>query len=94
MPYYSLSMNGDNDRILIQGNNGANSIGYSEYILELNPLDWSIREICSGREITRQENGYKVNRIIMTRWVTCNADSEYASIGEFYQFNLSSCIRQ
>ena len=94
MPYYSLSMNGDNDRILIQGNNGANSIGYSEYILELNPLDRSIREICSGREITRQENGYKVNRIIMTRWVTCNADSEYASIGEFYQFNLSSCIRQ
>lgn len=87
LPYYSLSMNEDNDRILIQGNNGANSIGYSEYILELNPLDWSVREICSGREITRQENGYKVNRIIMTKWVTCNADSEYANIDIYYDFN-------
>ena len=87
LPYYSLSMNEDNDRILIQGNNGANSIGYSEYILELNPFDWSIREICSGREITRLENGYKVNRIIMTRWVTCNADSEYANIDIYYDLN-------
>lgn len=87
LPYYSLSMNEDNDRIMIQGNNGANSIGYSEYILELNPLDWTVREICSGREVTRLENGYKVNRIIMTKWVTCNADSEYASIDIYYDLN-------
>ncbi len=80
-------MNEDNDKILIQGNNGANSIGYSEYILELNPLDWSIREICSGREITRQENGYEVSRGIMTKWVTCNADSEYANIDIYYDLN-------
>ena len=85
--YYSLSINENNDKILIQGNNGANSIGYTEYILELNPLDWSIREICSGREITRLENGYKVNRIIMTQWVTCNADSEYANIDIYYDLN-------
>lgn len=87
LPYYSLSINENNDKILIQGNNGANSIGYAEYILELNPLDWSIREICSGREITRQGNGYKVNRIIMTKWVTCNADSEYANIDIYYDLN-------
>ena len=87
LPYYSLSMNEDNDRIMVQGNNGANSIGYSEYILELNPLDWTVREICSGREVTRLENGYKVNRIIMTKWVTCNADSEYASIDIYYDLN-------
>lgn len=87
LPYYTLSMNEANDKILIQGNNGANSIGYTEYILELNPLDWSIREICSGREITRLENGYKVNRIIMTQWVTCNADSEYANIDIYYDLN-------
>lgn len=87
LPYYSLSMNENDDKILIQGNNGANSIGYSEYILELNPLDWSIRKICSGREITRQGNGYKVNRIIMTKWVTCNADSEYANIDIYYDLN-------
>ena len=84
LPYYSLSINEDNNRILIQGNNGANSIGYSEYILELNPLDWNIKKICSGHEIVRHENGYKVNRIIMTKWVTCNADSEYANIDIYY----------
>ena len=87
LPYYNLSMNENDDKILIQGNNGANSIGYSEYILELNPLDWSIRKICSGREITREGNGYKVNWIIMTKWVTCNADSEYASIDIYYDLN-------
>ena len=87
LPYYSLSINEDNNRILIQGNNGANSIGYSEYILELNPLDWNIKKICSGHEIVRHENGYKVNRIIMTKWVTCNADSEYANIDIYYNFN-------
>ena len=87
LPYYNLSMNENDDKILIQGNNGANSIGYSEYILELNPLDWSIRKICSGREITREGNGYKVNWIIMTKWVTSNADSEYASIDIYYDLN-------
>lgn len=87
LPYYSLSINENNDKILIQGNNGANSTGYAEYILELNPLDWSIREICSGREITRQGDGYKVNRIIMTKWITCNADSEYANIDIYYDLN-------
>lgn len=87
LPYYNLSMNENDNKILIQGNNGANSIGYSEYILELNPVDWSIRKICSGREITREGNGYKVNWIIMTKWVTCNADSEYASIDIYYDLN-------
>ena len=87
LPYYSLSMNESNDKILIQGNNGANSIGYTEYVLELNPQYWRIREICSGHEITKQENGYKVTRIIMTRWVTCNADSEYANIHIYYDRN-------
>ena len=87
LPYYNLSMNENDNKILIQGNNGANSIGYSEYILELNPVDWSIRKICSGREITREGNGYKVNWIIMTKWVTSNADSEYASIDIYYDLN-------
>lgn len=87
LPYYTLSMNEDNDKILIQGNNGANSTGYTEYILELNPLNWTIMEICSGREIIKQENGYKANRIIMTKWGTCVADSEYANIDIYYDFN-------
>ena len=80
LPYFSLSMNKSNDKILIQGNNGANSIGYTEYILEINPTTWKIRELCAGREIKENENGYMAFRNFMTKWNTCNADSEYAGI--------------
>lgn len=80
LPYFSLSMNKSNDKILIHGNNGANSIGYTEYILEINPTTWKIRELCAGREIKENENGYMAFRNFMTKWNTCNADSEYAGI--------------
>ena len=84
LPYYSLSMNESDDKILLRGNNGANSIGYTEYLLELNPFSWKFREICSGSAIKESEDGYIVDRIIMTKWGTCVADSEYANIHIYY----------
>ena len=66
LPYYSLSMNESGDKILIRGNNGANSIGYTEYLLELDPSSWKIREFCSGLEIKESENGYIADRIIIS----------------------------
>lgn len=85
--YFDLSMNRNNDRILIHGNNGANSIGYTEYILEINPATWKIREICWGSEIKENENGFVAFRSVMTKWNTCNADSEYAGIYVYYDQN-------
>ena len=61
---YTLSMNESNDKIQIQGNNGVNGIGHTEYVLELDPVNWEIKGICFGSTITKQENGYKVNRTI------------------------------
>lgn len=76
-----------NNRILIEGDNGANSIGYTKYILEINPLNWQVKEICSGAEIVKNSNGYIVEKIIMSKWNTCNADSEYISIKIMYDLN-------
>lgn len=76
-----------NNKILIEGDNGANSIGYTRYILEINPSNWQVREICSGIDIVKNSNGYIVKRIIMSKWNTCNADSEYVSIEIMYDLN-------
>lgn len=75
-----------NNRILIEGDNGANSIGYTKYILEINPSNWQIKEICSGVDIIKNDNGYIVTKMIMSKWKTCNADSEYISIEVMYDF--------
>jgi TonB family protein len=87
---FNLSMNHDNNKILITGNNGAYSIGYlgyMEYILEINPHNWSIREICSGNEITRKENGYIAYKGEITRWNDDVKNSEYAIVNVYYDFN-------
>lgn len=76
-----------NNRILIEGDNGANSIGYTKYVIEINPSDWQAKEICSGAEIVKDTNGYLVKKIIMSKWNTCNADSEYISIEIMYDLN-------
>lgn len=76
-----------NNRILIEGDNGASSIDYTKYIIEINPSDWQAKEICSGAEIVKDTNGYLVKKIIMSKWNTCNADSEYISIEIMYDLN-------
>lgn len=87
---FNLSMNHDNNKILITGNNGAYSIGYlgfTEYILELDTYSWSIREICSGNEITKKENGYVAHKGEITRWNDDVRNSEYAIVDVFYDLN-------
>lgn len=87
---FNLSMNHDNSKILITGNNSAYSIGYlgfTEYILELDTYSWLIREICSGNEITKEENGYVAHKGEITQWNGDVRNSEYAIIDVYYDLN-------
>lgn len=84
---YSISINSQNNKLLISGNNGANSIGYTEYLLELDPSNWQIREICSGSEVIKKQDGYIANRRIMTKWGDCVAMSEFVNIDIYYNLN-------
>jgi len=84
---YNTSINPQNNKLLISGNNGANSIGYTEYLLELDPSNWQIREICSGSEVIKKQDGYIANRRIMTKWGDCVAMSEFVNIDIYYNLN-------
>ena len=84
---YSISINSQNNKLLISGNNGANSIGYTEYLLELDPSNWQIREICSGSEVIKKQDGYIANRRIMIKWGDCVAMSEFVNIDIYYNLN-------
>ena len=81
---YHVQSNNRNNTLLITGDNGANSIGYTEYVLELNPSDWQIRELCSGGAITKNDDGYIAHRMIMSKFINSNATSEYANIDIYY----------
>lgn len=81
---YHVQPNNINNTLLITGDNGANSIGYTEYVLELNPSNWQIRELCSGGAITKNDDGYIAHRMIMSKFIDCNATSEYANIDIYY----------
>lgn len=81
---YDVLINQENNTLLISGNNGANSIGHIEYVLELNPSNWQIRELCSGRAITKNDDGYIAHRMVMTKFIDCNATSEYAFVDIHY----------
>lgn len=81
---YDISINPRNNKLLISGNNGANSIGYTKYLLELDPSSWQIKEICSGNEIIENQDGYIASRMIMTKWVDCVAMSEFVNINIYY----------
>lgn len=83
---FNTSMN-QNNNILISGNNGAYSmgvLGFTEYRLELNTTDWSIKEICSGNEITQTENGYIARKAIVTRFKDDARYNEYAIADVYY----------
>lgn len=81
---YDVLINQESNTLLISGNNGANSIGHIEYVLELNPSNWQIRELCSGRAITKNDDGYIAHRMVMTKFIDCNATSEYAFVDIHY----------
>ena len=81
---YDVQINQENNTLLISGNNGANSVGYTEYILELDPSNWQIRELCSGRAITKNDDGYIAHRMIMTKFIDCTATSEFAFVDIHY----------
>ena len=81
---YHVQPNNINNTLIITGDNGANSIGYTEYVLELNPSDWQIRELCSGGAITKNDDGYIAHRMIMSKFINSNATSEYANIDIYY----------
>ncbi|MCD8251323.1 MAG: energy transducer TonB [Phocaeicola dorei] len=81
---YDVLINQENNTLLISGNNGANSVGYIEYILELNPSNWQIRELCSGRAITKNDDRYIAHRMIMTKFIDCTATSEFALVDIHY----------
>lgn len=81
---YDVLINQENNTLLISGNNGANSIGHIECVLELNPSNWQIRELCSGRAITKNDDGYIAHRMVMTKFIDCNATSEYAFVDIHY----------
>ena len=81
---YHVQSNNRNNTLLITCDNGANSIGYTEYVLELNPSDWQIRELCSGGAITKNDDGYIAHRMIMSKFINSNATSEYANIDIYY----------
>lgn len=83
---FNTSMN-QNNNILISGNNGAYSmgvLGFTEYRLELNTTDWSIKEICSGNEITQTENGYIARKAIVTRFKDDARYNEYTIADVYY----------
>lgn len=84
---YDVAINSQNNKLLISGNNGANSIGYTEYLLELNPLNWQMKEICSGSEIIKKHDGYIAKRSIMTKWGDNVAMSELVNIDIYYNLN-------
>lgn len=81
---YDVLINQENNTLLISGNNGANSVGYMEYILELNPSNWQIKELCSGKTITKNDDGYIAHRMIMTKFIDCTATSEFAFVDIHY----------
>lgn len=83
---YDVLINQENNTLLISGNNGANSVGYTEYILELNPSNWQIKELCSGKAITKNDDGYIAHRMIMTKFIDCTATSEFAFVDIHYDF--------
>lgn len=89
---YSISINPINKKILISGDNGANSIGYTEYLLELDLSNWQIKEVCSGDEIIKNKDGYIATRRILTKWVDCVAMSEFANIDIHYDFDGNPVI--
>lgn len=83
---FNTSMN-QNNNILISGNNGAYSmgfLGFTEYRLELNTTDWSIKEICSGNEITKTENEYIARKAIVTRFKDDARYNEYTIADVYY----------
>lgn len=84
--FFNTSMN-QNNNILISGNNGAYSmgfLGFTEYRLELNTTDWSIKEICSGNEITKTENEYIARKAIVTRFKDDARYNEYTIADVYY----------
>lgn len=81
---YNISVNPINNKLIISGNNGANGVGYTEYLLELDPSNWQIREVCSGSEVIKKQDGYIANRRIMTKWRDCVAMSEFVNINIHY----------
>lgn len=89
---YDVAINSQNNKLLISGNNGANSIGYTEYLLELNPLNWQIKEICSGSEIIKKHDGYIAKRSIMTKWGDNVAMSELVNIDIHYNLDGNPII--
>ena len=79
-----LTPNDLKDRATLTGCNGANSIFYREYFAIVNLKEGSIRHIDSGYPITVNGNRITVKKTTMLRFVTCNADSEYASVYSHY----------
>ena len=84
---YNLSLDSKNNRLLISGNNGANGIGYTEYVLELDLTNMEIREICSGSSIVKNNDGYVVERRFMTRWADIMAMNEEAHFDVLYNLD-------
>lgn len=84
--FFNTSIN-QNNNILISGNNGAYSMGgiaFTEYRLELNTTDWSVKEICSGNEITKTENGYIAHKVVVTRFNDDARYNEYTKTDVYY----------
>ena len=84
---YNLSLDSKNNRLLISGDNGANGIGYTEYVLELDLTNMRLKEICSGSSIVKNNDGYVVERRFMTRWGSNMAMSEYANFDVLYNLD-------
>ena len=84
---YNLSLDSKNNRLLISGNNGANGIGYTEYVLELDLTNMRLKEICSGSSIVRNNDGYVVERRFITRWADIMAMNEEAHFDVLYNLD-------
>ena len=84
---YNLSLDSKNNRLLISGDNGANGIGYTEYVLELDLTNMEIREICSGSSIVKNNDGYVVERRFITRWADIMAMNEEAHFDVLYNLD-------
>lgn len=80
----TLTPNGQKNRAVLIGGNGANSIFCREYFAIVNLKDGTVNHIDNGYPITIDKNIIKVHKAIMLRYVSCNADSEYASVYSHY----------
>lgn len=81
-------MNQNNDRILLLASNGAISEGGMEYLLLLDPTDYTVRALNYGAFIEHEKDKIKVSARILTKpGEHSPVENEYAYIVMFHDLN-------